>query len=669
LSTYFQFIVLGLGLGAVYIGLGTGLVLVYRATGIINFAQGAMAMWGAYVFARLRIDGTLVFPVGSVELGEPPDALAAAGIGLLMSVLLGIVVHYLVFRPVRHAPVLAQVVVSVALMLTLQALVVIRFGPDSLAVESLIPSDNWTVFGTSVSNREPIMALIMIVLAALVWAYLRFTRAGVATRAASENERGAMLMGFAPDRLAGVAMVVASAVGTVGVMLAATFTGLNAANYTLLVVPAMAVLLIARMESISVVVVAALLLGAFQSVINLFLTKPWWPDWAQSGVDQVIPFVLVMVILFVFGKRLPSRGALQTMRLPDVHVPRIRPVPAVVLLAGAVAVFALTQDTYRFGVTYSVILMLMALSYVVVTGYLGQISLAQTSFAGAAGFTLSKVTTGWGMPFPLAVLFCALVATLLGVVVALPAFRIRGAQLAIVTIAAALAIERFVFNNYALTPPAGNPIADPSLFGLNVAVRQGTELSRMVFSITVLVIATLVVLAFVRLASGTTGRMFLAVRANERAAASVGIDVRMAKVIGFGLSAFIAGVAGCLIGYSAGQLSAESFTVFVGLQILAVAYLGGITSFGGAVVAGVIGPLGILYVVVHEVFQLGDYYALISGILLIATAILNPVGVAGETRRQVDWLRGRFRSRPPDAPPPPAPVNQHDDREVLSDVR
>jgi branched-chain amino acid transport system permease protein len=667
-STYLQFIVLGLGLGAVYIGLTTGLVLVYRATGIINFAQGAMAMWGVYVFAQLRIDGTLVLPIGRISLGARPVLLVAALVGILMSVLLGILAHYLVFRPVRHAPVLAQVVVSVALMLTLQALVIIRFGPNNIVVESIVPQGKAGLFGVEVSSRELVMTAVMVVLAALVWAYLRFTRAGVATRAASENERGSILMGFAPDRLAGVAMVLASAVATVGVLFGSSLTGLNSANYTLLVVPALAVLLIAKMESIAVVVVASLVLGAFQSVVNLLVSKPWWPQWAQSGVDQVIPFILVMVILFLFGRRLPSRGTLQTIRLPDVHVPRIRPVPAVVLVGVAVLVLAFTQDTYRFGVTYSIVLMLVALSYVVVTGYLGQISLAQTSFAGAAGFTLSKVTTGWHMPFPLAVLFCSLVAALLGMIVALPAFRIRGAQLAIVTIAAALAIERFVFNNYALTPPSGNPIADPTFFGLNVAVRQGSELSRMAFSITVLVIAVLVVLAFVRLASGTTGRMFLAVRANERAAASVGIDVRVAKIIGFGLSAFIAGVAGCLIGYSAGQLSAESFTVFVGLQILAVAYLGGITSLGGAVIAGVIGPLGIVYVVLHEVFDLGDYYALISGLALIATAILNPVGVAGETRRQLDRLRERFR-RTPEAVAPATTSGDQTERKALSDAR
>jgi branched-chain amino acid transport system permease protein len=296
--------------------------------------------------------------------------------------------------------------------------------------------------------------------------------------------------------------------------------------------------------------------------------------------------------------------------------------------------------------------MLLALSYVVLTGYLGQISLAQGAFAGAAGFTLSKVTSNLGVPFPLSVILCGLVASALGMLVALPAFRIRGAQLAIVTIAAALAIERFVFNSYSLTPPEGNPIAAATLFGINLSVREGRDLSRLSFSLMVLVIAALLVWMFIRLASGDTGRAFLAVRANERAAASSGINVRMTKLIGFGISAFIAGIAGCLIGLSRGQLSAESFTVFAGLQVLAVAYLGGITSVGGAMVAGVLGPLGIVYVLLRGVFDLGAYYPLISGLGLILTAILNPVGVAGATREQVAWVRRRL-SRGGTAEPPP----------------
>jgi branched-chain amino acid transport system permease protein len=648
-QTYLQFAVLGLGLAAIYIGLGTGLLLVYRATGVINFAQGAMAMWGAYVYAQLRVDGTLVFPIGSIDLGRRPAIAVCAVIGLVTAVLLGLVVHYLVFRPVRNAPVLAQVVVSVALMITLQALVVLRFGPNNIVVDSILPEG--TLFG--LPQREVLMALIMAILAAIVWAYLRFTRAGVATRAASENERAAVLMGFSPDRLAAIAQVVAAALGTVAVILGSALTGLNPENYTLLVVPALAVLLVARLESIGIVVVSAVVLGAFQSIIGLLVTKPWWPVWAQSGFDQIIPFAVVMLILFVAGRRLPSRGSLQAVRLPDVAIPRLRTVPAMILGAAAVVALASTSGNFRFGITTSIIVMLLALSYVVITGYLGQISLAQGAFAGAAGFTLSKVTTGWGVPFPLSILLCGLVAAGLGMLVALPAFRIRGAQLAIVTIAAALAIERFVFNNYSLTPPEGNPITAATVFGLNLGVREGRDISRLAFSLMVLAVAAVVVWAFIRLASGDTGRAFLAVRANERAAASSGIDVRRTKLIGFGISAFIAGVAGCLIGYSRGQLSAESFTVLAGLQVLAVAYLGGITSFGGAVVAGILGPLGIVYVLLRGVFDLGQYYALISGIGLILTAILNPIGIAGATGEQIAWVRQRF-SRSSDPAPLPA---------------
>jgi branched-chain amino acid transport system permease protein len=667
-STYLEFAVLGLGLGSVYIGLSTGLLVVYRATGIINFAQGAMAMWGVYVFALLRSEGTLVLPIGSFSIGEEPSILVSIVLGLVCAALIGVVAHYLVFRPVRNAPALAQVVVSIGLMVALQALAVIRFGPNNVRVESLIPRGTVELFGAELARRELIMTGIMLVLAAAVWAYLRFTYSGAATRAASENERGAVLMGFSPDRLALTALVLSAIISTCGVLLASTLTGLSPANYTLMVVPALAVLLVGRLESIGIVALAAVLMGVFQSELSLIATKTWWPEWAKSGLDQVVPFVVIMIILFVMGKRLPSRGSLQSVRLPDVSVPRFRPIPAAVLVVVAVVALAVANDTYRFGLTSSFIITLLALSYVVITGYLGQISLAQSAFAGAAGFALSKVTVSWGLPFPLAILFCAFLAALLGMLVALPAFRIRGVQLAIVTIAAALAIERFVFGNYSLTPASGNPIADPEIFGISFAIREGRQLARMEFSLMVLAVMVLVIFLFVRVAKGDTGRAFLAVRANERAAASAGIDVRRTKLVGFGMSAFIAGVAGCLLGYSHGQLSAESFSVVVGLQVLAMAYLGGITSFGGAIVAGLLGPLGVVYTALHQWFDMGDYYALITGIGLIVTAILNPSGIAGETRKQIDWVRGHRSGRNrPDRPVTEPPSMESIDHEGASE--
>jgi branched-chain amino acid transport system permease protein len=663
-STYLEFAVLGLGLATVYVGLGTGLLLVYRATGIVNFAQGAMAMWGVYVYATLQESGLLVLPIGSIQVADERgmDVWPAVAVGLVNAAVLGVLVHYLVFRPVRRAPDLAQVVVSIGLMITLQALAVIRFGPNHVPVESLFENDYVEVFGATLSQREMVMAAVMVVLALGVWAYLRFTYSGAATRAASENERGAVLMGFNPDRLALVAMVMGALVSTAGVLMASTLTGLSPGNYTLMVVPALAVLLIARLESIGAVVLGGLALGIFQSELSLIAAKPWWPVWAKSGLDQVVPFIVIMLILFVLGKRLPARGSLQSVRLPDVALPRFRPVPIAVMLAIAVTLILVLDDTYRFGFTTSLIISLLALSYVVITGYLGQISLAQAAFAGVAGFALAKVTASWAMPFPLAIVLCALVATLFGVAVALPAFRIRGVQLAIVTVAAALAIERFVFGNYSLTPPSGNPIGKPELFGISFAVREGRDLARPEFSFMVLAVVTLVIVMFVRIARGDTGRAFLAVRANERAAASAGIDVRRTKLMGFGVSAFIAGVAGTLLGYSHGQLSADSFSLVVGLQVFAFAYLGGITSFGGALVAGMLGPLGLIYTAMHAWFEMGDYYHLISGLALILTAILNPSGIAGETKHQIAWVRkraGRSRSTgAPDVEEPPAEVAQ-----------
>ena len=664
MSTYLEFAVLGLGLATVYVGLGTGLLLVYRATGIVNFAQGAMAMWGVYVYATLQESGLLVLPIGSIQVADERgmDVWPAVAVGLVNAAVLGVLVHYLVFRPVRRAPDLAQVVVSIGLMITLQALAVIRFGPNHVPVESLFENDYVEVFGATLSQREMVMAAVMVVLALGVWAYLRFTYSGAATRAASENERGAVLMGFNPDRLALVAMVMGALVSTAGVLMASTLTGLSPGNYTLMVVPALAVLLIARLESIGAVVLGGLALGIFQSELSLIAAKPWWPVWAKSGLDQVVPFIVIMLILFVLGKRLPARGSLQSVRLPDVALPRFRPVPIAVMLAIAVTLILVLDDTYRFGFTTSLIISLLALSYVVITGYLGQISLAQAAFAGVAGFALAKVTASWAMPFPLAIVLCALVATLFGVAVALPAFRIRGVQLAIVTVAAALAIERFVFGNYSLTPPSGNPIGKPELFGISFAVREGRDLARPEFSFMVLAVVTLVIVMFVRIARGDTGRAFLAVRANERAAASAGTDVRRTKLMGFGVSAFIAGVAGTLLGYSHGQLSADSFSLVVGLQVFAFAYLGGITSFGGALVAGMLGPLGLIYTAMHAWFEMGDYYHLISGLALILTAILNPSGIAGETKHQIAWVRkraGRSRSTgAPDVEEPPAEVAQ-----------
>lgn len=646
MSTYLQFAVLGLSAGAVYVALANGVIAVYGATGILNFAQGAMAAWGVYVYSTLRSTGELILPVGQIDVGVQ-SLFPAMLIGILCAIAIGLLSHLLVFRPLRQAPVLAQVVASVGLMIVMQSLVLLRFGNDAVYLEAILPGETVSVFGANLQVSSLWLAGAAIALTVATSAYFRFTRLGIATRAGSQDERAVRLMGYSPDRLAAIVWGASVGVSSLIIILAAPTVGLNPIIYTWAVVPALAVALLGRLTSFPKACAAGLALGAFQAVATFLTSKPSWPSWAVTGLQDAIPFLVIIVALFVFGGRIPARGSVDALQLPQVTIPRLKVLPIAAVVAAGAVLLVVTSGSLRFGVVTSMILILLSLSYVLLTGYLGQISLAQMAFAGTAGFLLSKLTTGWDIPFPLSFLMAASGAALLGVIVGLPAVRIRGAQLAVATLALALAVESFVFNNPKLTPLSGNKIGEPSLLGLDLSIRRGEELTRLPFAFMVLAVVLIFVLLTAQLMRGDVGRAFLAIRSNERAAASVGLDVARAKLLGFVISAFIAGIAGTLMGYSRGQLSAESFTAFGGLSLLALAYLGGIGSLSGAVIAGLMGPLGVFYVLLNDGVSLGEYYTLFAGASLVLTAIFNPVGISGAMRSAFDRVRFSRRVQPP----------------------
>jgi branched-chain amino acid transport system permease protein len=649
-SDHLLFLIVGLGAGAAYAALAMALVTTYRGTGVVNIAQGAMAVWVAFVYDELRREGDLVLPAGRVDLGSGLAAGPALLAGLATAAALGLVVHLVVFRPLRSAPPLAKVVGSVGVAIVLQALAVLRFGTGRRAVPPVLPDGPVHLGALSFSQDRIWLAALVATLAAALWARGRFTRAGLATRAAAESERGAILLGWSPDRLAAATWVLAAVVGGGVAMVVAPTVGLDPVSWTLMVVPGLACALVGRLSAVGTACAAGLALGAVESEITFLSSRDWWPSWATVGVAESVPLIVIVVALFVLGRRLPERGAAAVDPLPAVPTPRVRaPVVGLLVVAG-LAALVLTDGSYRFGIITSMIAALLALSLVVLTGYVGQISLAQAAFAGTAGFVVSKL--GTGLPFPLPLLVGALAATVLGLLVAVPALRVRGVQLAVVTLAAGVAIEQFVFQNPQLAGSQANLVPDPRLFGLDLAIRRGAELARWQFGALVLVVLTVAALAVANLGRSATGRALLAVRSNERAAASLGVDVAGAKLLAFAASAFLAGLGGALIGYSRGQLSADSFAVSLSLTLLAFAYLGGITSVGGALVAGALAPLGIGYVVLDRTFDLGRHYLLVSGILLVATAVLNPGGIAGTVRgRLARWSRS---SPVPTSPPPPA---------------
>src|SRR4029077_15650551 len=113
------------------------------------------------------------------------------------------------------------------------------------------------------------------------------------------------------------------------------------------------------------------------------------------------------------------------------------------------------------------------------------------------------------------------------------------------------------------------------------------------------------------------------------------------KLLAFGIASFLAGLGGSLIGYSRGQFSADSFTAVVGFVLLGFPYLGGISSVAGALVAGILAPLGIGYVILDRLFDMGNSYGVFAGFTLILTAILNQEGIVAALRdRSVALRRG-----------------------------
>jgi ABC-type branched-subunit amino acid transport system permease subunit len=188
-----------------------------------------------------------------------------------------------------------------------------------------------------------------------------------------------------------------------------------------------------------------------------------------------------------------------------------------------------------------------------------------------------------------------------------------------------------VFTNLSFTgSTAGLPIPAPRLPGLNLGITQGKAYPTLIFGVLVLLVVILLGLLVARLRRGPAGRMLLAIRSNERAAGSVGINVAQAKLMAFGLAAFIAGVGGALTGYMQGELTADSFAAFTSISLLAIVFVAGVGRIAGAVVAGIMFSAAGLFVTFLNIhLNVGKYQAIVAGVALVLTAVQNPDGITG----------------------------------------
>jgi branched-chain amino acid transport system permease protein len=288
----------------------------------------------------------------------------------------------------------------------------------------------------------------------------------------------------------------------------------------------------------------------------------------------------------------------------------------------------------------------LLLSLVVIIGYVGQVSVMQLALSGVTGFTMVHLANDLGIGFPLNAIVGVVVATAVGVALGFAALRVRGVQLALVTLAAMVAIERFWFGSSFLGAGLGDTEIDPPrVFGLNIGPDNSFrgldgKVPSPVLGIVVLA-GTIALCAFVAHVRRTNfGQQMVVLRSNERAAAAVGINVRAVKIAAFTLSSFIAGVAGVMYAMNYGGVSPTRFGVLSGLAVIAFGYIGGIALVPGAVIGGTL-SVEALFPHAWERFAglSGTVALLVGGVFLIFNLIYYPNGIAGEMRRKRDLQR------------------------------
>ena len=662
MGIYVQFLLIGIGTGVIIGALAVGLTLSYRASGVINFGHGAIATYVTYVFIEMRQNGEYPIPplpnpvailfgilgwFGAdldapdiptvIDVGDGTSIAVAAAVALLTSILLGLGVHFCVFRPLRYGPPTAKVVASIGILLTLQAIVVLRFGSRAKRAEYLLPNDPVTVLGADVPRDRFLLLGLLLVVTFALWVAFRFTRFGIATRAAAENEEAATLLGYSADFQAAVSWVAASVIaGGVGILVA-PITGVTPGRMTLLIVPAVAASLVGAFASFWTSALVGVGIGMTQSLIFILEQRQeWMPD---LDLAQVFPLVVIAVAMFVRGDAIPGRGTTPAERLPVAYADPIR---AKLVASGIVLTLAgvvWLPFEYRNGLNNSMIGILLALSLVVVVGYVGQVSLAQVAIQGIAAFAIASYVAEAGIPFVVGFPLAVATASGFGFLVGLLALRSRGPSLAIVTLAAGIAIEAVLFRRDGWFGSSTRAAAEPpSILGLELGPLSGfflgdDKIPSPSLGVLILAVTAAACLLVALLRRSPLGEQMLAVRANERAAAAAGVNVARIKLLAFTLSAALAGAAGGLKAVQLGSFQADSFGFTASLVLIAYAYLGGISTVSGALWTGTLVGAGIGTVIGEEFILLGRYETYIAGTFLILELAFDADGIAASTRR------------------------------------
>lgn len=630
------YIIRGIPFGCAFALVAIGLVLTYKSSGVFNLAFAAQAFASAAVYYQLRVDNGW------------PNVPAFVVAVIVVAPLIGFVLERFIFRHLRTAPALAKLVTSLGLLVALPEIVKLWFGSGAAYGVPTVWPNQFAIyrFGDYAIDGNEAATMIATVVSVLVLTVVfRYSGIGLRMRAVVESPRMTELAGINADRVSSFAWMLSSLfAGLAGVLIAPLFTQLAATNFTILLVAAIAAAAFARLTSIPMALLGGLLLGILQGILAGYLPLN---SVLATGLRPSLPFVLLfLLLLFLPGLRQqrevadplsgldpppPGLGAAARGRGLTIATHALG---AVIVVTGlALAMFSM-DDYWLLIVTRAVVFGVIFLSITVITGMAGQISLCQATFAAVGGFATSQLAHEWGMPVLLTMIVGAVLAAMVGALLAIPALRLGGLFLALATLAFALMFDSILVPlNWVSGGTIPREVPRPELV-------QGDH-TFFVFCVAVLAVVGVLVVLIRR---GTTGAYMDALRGSETAAGAIGINASRVRVVAFALSACIAGLGGGLLAMLNHQANyAADYTPFFGLVWVVVVVTVSARTVEGAVVAAF--ALALLPELLKEFGVSLEFQYVLFGLGALTYA-RHPEGILeAQKRRAIAGIQRRIDSR------------------------
>ena len=292
-AEFFQQVVAGLATGAIFAALALALVLIHRATGVINFAQGEMAMFTTYIAWTLTTNhGWSYWP-----------AFAAT---LVLAFLLGFGIQRVVIRPIERASILTTVIVTIGLVLIFNGLAGLIWSAAVRAFPSPFPNDTWEVSGVAISQQDVGTAAVVLVMVTLLWAFFQFTKTGLALRASALNPDASRLVGVRVGWMLAIGWGLAAVLGAVAGMMTAPTVFLDPNMMQAVLIYAFAAAVLGGIDSPFGAVAGGLMLGVGLNLIGTYI------DFVGAGLRLPVALLIILVVLLVkpaglFGKPVTRR--------------------------------------------------------------------------------------------------------------------------------------------------------------------------------------------------------------------------------------------------------------------------------------------------------------------------------------------------------------------------